>query len=82
MLFASAAELQKPRLETNKAVFLAENGLILKCAHLGSNQGPKDYESSVICKYLGAKSVFLINNKRIYEFFKRIKKGLLRICDG
>ncbi len=24
------------------------DGFLLKCAHLGSNQGPKDYESSTL----------------------------------
>ena len=30
-------ELQKPRLETKKAIFLLKNGFFIPCAHLGSN---------------------------------------------
>src|SRR5690606_18164926 len=31
-----------------KPFFLAKKRLLRKCAHLGSNQGPKDYESSTL----------------------------------
>jgi hypothetical protein len=33
---------------TKKAVSSTENGFFNLCAHLGSNQGPKDYESSTL----------------------------------
>ena len=36
------------RLQAKKAIYLTVNGFLTMCAHLGSNQGPKDYESSTL----------------------------------
>ena len=50
-------------LETKKSrFFYSEKRLLDLCAHLGSNQGPKDYESSTLTDWaIGA--VFVIKKE-------------------
>jgi hypothetical protein len=44
----SGRGLEKPLKYTKKGHFDYQNDLFYSCAHLGSNQGPKDYESSTL----------------------------------
>ena len=52
-------------LKIKASIPLKDRGFLLGCAHLGSNQGPKDYESSVllffiaVCQVVMAKTLFV-----------------------
>jgi hypothetical protein len=37
-----------PRLQRKNPLFSVKKRVCRSCAHLGSNQGPKDYESSTL----------------------------------
>ena len=47
-IYADTSSAQNRLKETKKAVPIFSERLLVLCAHLGSNQGPKDYESSTL----------------------------------
>jgi len=49
---------------------------LVLCAHLGSNQGPKDYESSIGNFIPRRKSAFLTYRGQFTAFFQERKIGL------
>jgi len=62
---SSCAALKNRDSDTKIAFFPKKKGYSGWCAHLGSNQGPKDYESSVllffiaVCQVVMAKTLFV-----------------------
>jgi hypothetical protein len=62
MLRVSSSSGGKNRLpDTKIAFFPKKKGYRNKCAHLGSNQGPKDYESSVLLFFIAVYQVVMAN---------------------